>query len=60
MFFDVFYNIFWLFTTSDLFVKDAESDEDVTKTENYEKTSVVTIATEDYNVAGIVGKRRKY
>ena len=60
MFFDVFYNIFWLFTTSDLFVKDAESADDVSKTENTEKTSEVTIATEDYNVAGIVGKSRKY
>jgi hypothetical protein len=60
MFCDVFYNIFWLFTTSDLFVKDAESDEDVSETENYEKASVATIESEDYNVAGIVGKRRKY
>ena len=60
MFFDAFYNIFWLFASSDLFVKDAESDDDVSKTENTEKTSEATIVFEDYNVAGIVGKSRKY
>ena len=60
MFCDVFYNIFWLFTTSDLFVKDAESDDEDSKTDDTEKTSVATILTENYNVAGIVGKSRKY
>ena len=60
MFLDVFYNIFWLFTTSDLFVKDAEPDDEDSKTDDKEKTSVATIVAEDCNVAGILGNRRKY
>ena len=59
MFLDAVYNIFWLFTTSDSFVKDAESVEDVSKEENIEDLGDKKTPIEDYNVAGILGMKRK-
>ena len=60
MFLDAVYNIFWLFTTSDSFVKDAESEEDVSKDDNTEDLGEKKTKIEDYNVAGILGMRRKH
>lgn len=58
MIIDAFFSTFWLYTTSKLFVKNAESDDDIAVTDNTEKATDVKDKFEDVNIAGILGRSR--
>ena len=58
---DVIFTFFWLFTTSDSFVKDAEVEGVVeTIPEKIERTNEGKDKFEDVNIAGILGRSRKH
>ena len=58
---DVIFTFFWLFTTSDSFVKDAEVEGVVeTIPEKIERTDEGKDKFEDVNIAGILGRSRKH
>ena len=58
---DVIFTFFWLFTTSDSFVKDAEIEGVVeTFPEKIERTDEGKDKFEDVNIAGILGRSRKH
>ena len=58
---DVIFTFFWLFTTSDSFVKDAEIEGVIeTFPEKIERTDEGKDKFEDVNIAGILGRSRKH
>jgi len=58
---DAIFCIFWLYTTSDSFVKDAELEYVVeTIPEKTEETKEGKDKFEDINIAGILGRSRKH
>ena len=51
--------IFWLYTTSENFVKDAESEDDIDVDDAYEDHIKTREPAVDSDIAGIVGTGRK-